>query len=121
MVLCVLILGTNIRAIAADTVRTTLSGHVPAVVSRLAAKSRLSATNQLSLGIGLPLRNRAELEALLVELYRPGTTNYHKFLAPADFASRFGPTEEDYQRVIAFARANHLRVTQTFPITWCWG
>jgi len=34
-------------------------------------------------------------------------------LTPEEFASRFGPTEEQYQAVAAFARAHHLTVTRT--------
>ena len=39
--------------------RQMLHGHVPAVVSRLAPTGRLPAATNLSLAIGLPLRNEA--------------------------------------------------------------
>ena len=37
--------------------------------------------------------------------------NYHHYLTPEQFTERFGPTEQDYQAVIAFAKANGLTVT----------
>ena len=83
--------------------RDFLHGHVPAIVSRLTPNGRLSATTNLSLTIGLPLRNEAALNELLHQLYDPGSTNFHKFITPLEFAERFGPTESDYQAVIRFA------------------
>ena len=35
--------------------------------------------------------------------------------SPGQFAERFGPTEQDYQAVIAFAEANSLAVTARHP------
>ena len=90
--------------------RQLLHGHVPAVVSRLASTGRLPVTTNLSLSIGLPLRNEAALEELLRQLYDPGSTNFHKFLTPPEFSARFGPTESDYQAVVHFAETNGLAV-----------
>ena len=83
-------------------------------VAWLAPNGRLPATNQLSLAIGLPLRNRAGLDALLRQLYDPRSTNFHQFLTPPEFAARFGPMESDYQAVIQFAGTNGLTVTGTY-------
>ena len=99
-------------SLAAD--RQFLQGHVPPVVARLQPVGRLPGTNSLNLAIGLPLRNTAELEELLRQLYDPASTNFHKFLLPAEFAARFGPTEEDYLAVQNFARSNGLVVTGTY-------
>ncbi|HEX7618146.1 MAG TPA: protease pro-enzyme activation domain-containing protein, partial [Verrucomicrobiae bacterium] len=65
------------------------------------------------LAIGLPLRNQAALGMLLSEIYSPASTNYHRYLTPEQFTERFGPTEQDYQTVIAFAKRNGLTVTAT--------
>lgn len=83
-----------------------LRGHVPAAVAHLTPLSELSATNQLYLAIGLPLRNTAELDTFLQQLYDPASTNYHRYLSPSEFTARFGPTEQDYAKVKSFA-ANH--------------
>ena len=64
----------------------------------------------MDLAIGLPLRNREGLTNLLQELYRPSGTNFRHFLTPEEFASSFGPSKEDYQAVIDFAKAHNLSV-----------
>ena len=94
-----------------------LRGHVPPAVSRshLRPLERLPETNRLSLAIGLPLRNRAALTNLRQQLYDPASANYHRYLTPEQFAEKFGPTESDYQAVIAFAGTNGLEVTGTHP------
>lgn len=91
----------------------SLPGHVPLVTSQLAATGRLSSATNLYLSIGLPLHNREALSSLLQQMYDPVSTNYHRYLSPDDFTSRFGPTEEDYQTVLNFARTNGLTVVQT--------
>src|ERR1035441_6484829 len=90
-------------------------GHVPAAVARLQPIGRLPATNQLRLIIGLPLRNQETLTNLLHQIYDPSSPNYHHYLTPKEFTQRFGPTEKDYQAIIAFAKANGLTVTGTHP------
>src|SRR5205823_6644433 len=100
---------------SAEPGRKTLPGHVPSAVARLSPKGRLPGANQLSLAIGLPLRNQAALAELLRQLYDPNNPNFHKFLSPPEFTARFGPTESEYQAVINFAEANGLKVTATHP------
>jgi hypothetical protein len=92
-----------------------LHGQVPAAAAHLAPVDRLAGSKSLDLAIGLPLRNPEALANLLQELYDPASPNYHHFLTPEQFTGRFGPTEEDYQAVIAFAEANGLKVTGTHP------
>ncbi len=92
-----------------------LRGHVPAVVARLQPTSHLPGTNRLNLAIGLPLRNQEALTNLLQQIYDPASPNYRHYLTPEQFTEQFGPTERDYQAVIAFAKANGLTVTDTHP------
>lgn len=109
------VFGFIAAAFAAEPGRIELTGNVPPVVPSLVAKSRLPATNVLSLSIGLPLRNQAELRELLHQLYDPASTNFHKFLTPPEFAARFGPSEQDYEAVKQFASSNGLAVVGTYP------
>jgi len=92
-----------------------LRAHVPAAAASLQPTGRFSGTNRLNLAIGLPLRNQAALSSLLRQIYDPASPNYHHYLTPEQFAEQFGPTETDYQAIIAFANANGLRVTATHP------
>lgn len=90
-----------------------MHGHVPAAVSKARSVGRLASSEHLDLALGLPLRNQDELSHLLQELYDPASTNYHRYLTPEQFAGRFGPTEKDYQSLMAFARTNGLSITAT--------
>jgi len=67
----------------------------------------------LDLVIGLPLRNREAFANLLQQQYTPSSPEYHRWLKPEQFAGRFGPTEQDYQAVVEFVKANGFTVTGT--------
>ena len=106
---CLLTLAAGAR----PSVRHALAGHIPAASKRLKPLGALSATNQLRLALGLPLRDPAGLTAFLHDLYAPSSQQFHKFLKPSEFTQRFGPTEEDYAAVSAFAQAHGLLVVDT--------
>jgi hypothetical protein len=95
--------------------RQFLHGHIPQAVSHLQPIGPLPGTNHLNLAIGLPLCNEAALDDLLRQIYDPGSPNFRQYLTPEQFTERFGPTEQDYQAVIDFAKANGLTVTATYP------
>jgi subtilase family serine protease len=77
-----------------------LVGHLPAAQS-------------MRLVLVLPHRNQAELEKLLKELYDPYSPSYRQFLTVEEFTARFGPSQQDYDSVIGFAKANGLTVVGT--------
>ena len=95
--------------------RQVLHGHVPPAVARfnLQPMGQPPATKSLHLAIGLPLRNQEVLAHLIQQLYDPASTSYRQYLTPEQFTEQFGPTEQDYQKVIAFAERNGLTVTGT--------
>jgi hypothetical protein len=101
------------KALALEAGR--LRGHVPIAVAHIQPVSNLSPTNQLRLAIGLPLQNEQGLNALLGQIYDPASPLFGRFLEPAEFAARFGPSAGDYQAVVAFAQANGLTVTSLHP------
>jgi subtilase family serine protease len=76
---------------------------------------QLPANQSLKLNIALPLRNEAELDQLLQQLYDPQSPLFHQFLSVQEFTDRFGATADDYVQVIRFAERNGLTVTGTFP------
>jgi subtilase family serine protease len=90
-----------------------LPGHVPHAVANLTALGRVPATNAVRLAVGVPLRDSAGLESFLVSLYDPASPNYRQYLSPEQFAARFSPTEQDYEAVKQFARANGLTIVGT--------
>ncbi|HTJ00948.1 MAG TPA: immunoglobulin-like domain-containing protein [Dongiaceae bacterium] len=111
----VLFMGTTTSLFGAETARRALHGHIPGVVRRLAPEGQLAANTNLSLAIGLPVRNPAQLDEFLRQLQDPASTNYHKYITPQEFTARFGPTPEQYQTVVNFARSNGFTVVGTHP------
>ena len=92
--------------------RQATQGHVPRAAARSQAVGRLASSARLNLSIGLPLRNAAELDQLIEQIYDPASPAYRRYLTPTEFAKRFGTTEEDYQAVINFAETRGLVVTE---------
>jgi subtilase family serine protease len=76
---------------------------------------RLPGSNRLNLAIGLPLRNQAELNGLLEQLYDPASPQYRHYLTLDQFTERFGATKEDYDAVTAFAKVHGLTITGIHP------
>ena len=91
----------------------SLRNHVPSVTRKLTTVGDLSATNELRLAIGLPLRDATGLAKFLKEIYDPASPNFHHYLTPEEFTARFGPTVQDYAAVKAFARASGFQITGT--------
>lgn len=104
-----------LSSLAADPATVTLRGHVPVVVARGQAKAigEVAPDAVLDLSIGLPVRNREALTHLVQQVSDPSSANYRQYLSVKQFTDRFGPSVQDYQRVIDFAREHGLSVTRT--------
>jgi subtilase family serine protease len=92
---------------------STLTSHVPPLVAsgQAVRVGELPGAQHLSLAISLPLRNESALDDLLQQIYDPGSLSYRQYLSVPEFTERFGPTQDDYDAVLRFARANGLAVT----------
>lgn len=95
--------------------RQTLAGHVPAGVATARRLGPMSRDARLNLAIGLPLRNQGALDRLVRDLSDPESPRYRKYLTSEQFAEQFGPTESDYQGLVAFAESNGLTVRAMHP------
>ncbi len=89
--------------------------HVQAAIAASTAVRQMARLDRLTLAIGLPLRNQDELNTLLNQLFDPHSPNFHRYLTPAQFAERFGPTESDYQAIASLMEAKGLTITGTHP------
>jgi subtilase family serine protease len=92
-----------------------LTHHVRDVVvnGQAPVVGQLPATQSMRLTMVLPLRNQEALDNLLLELYDPSSPSYRQFLTVEEFTARFGPSQEDYDAVIRFAKANGFQVVGT--------
>lgn len=92
--------------------QSVLTHHVREAVRSGKVKSlgRLSGTYILQLDIILPLRNQVGLQSFLKQVYDPASPNYRHFLTVQEFTEQFGPTQENYDAVVRFAKSQHFAV-----------
>ena len=110
LLMAVAIVGVNIVCQAQS--QSLMTRHVREVTLNGQAQlvGRLPATQSMGFDIVLALRHQPELENFLQELYDPASSSYRHFLTPQEFTARFGPSQEDYDAVIRFAKANGFAV-----------
>jgi subtilase family serine protease len=89
-----------------------LTRHVRDVVSNGQAPlvGKLPAAQTLRFDIVLPLRDRAGLQTFVREVNDPTSPFYHQFLTPQEFTARFGPSQEDWDALVAFAKASGFEI-----------
>jgi kumamolisin len=92
--------------------QSVLTRHTREVTRTGEAKlqGRLPAAQTLQLDLVLPVRDQAGLDAFVAAVNDPSSSSYRQFLTPAEFTQRFGPTQQDYDAVLAFAKSNGLAV-----------
>ena len=107
------IVAVGLAVTTASQAQSVLTHHVREVASTGEARAiaQLPANQILNLDIVLPLRNQAELESLLSDIYDPNSGLYRHFLTVPEFTARFGPSQADYNAVIQFVNKNGLTVT----------
>jgi subtilase family serine protease len=71
---------------------------------------QLPPTQILRFDISLPLRDAAGLEDFLQEVQDRTSSSYHQFLTPQEFTARFGPTQENWDALVAFAKASGFEI-----------
>jgi subtilase family serine protease len=86
--------------------------HVRPEVASGEAKlvGRLPSTDTLRFDMVLPLRDRTGLQSFLRQQYDPSSSFFHQFLTPQEFTARFGPSQEDWNALVAFAKANGFEI-----------
>jgi subtilase family serine protease len=94
------------RPLTAHAREVVLSGRAPLV-------GRVPTSQSLRLVLVLPLRNQDALDRLLKDLYNPSSPSYRQFLTVEEFTEKFGPSQQDYDAVVAFAEAHGLTVVGT--------
>jgi subtilase family serine protease len=89
-----------------------LTHHVREVIRAGGARlaGQLPSNQVMTLNVVLPLRDQAGLNSFLKRLYDPGSPSYRHFLSVAEFTERFGPSQENYDAVVNFAKANGFAV-----------
>ena len=92
--------------------QTLLTRHVREAVVDGEAKlvGRLPATQTMHFDAVLALRHQPDLEDFLQEVYDPSSSSYRHFVTVEEFTTRFGPSQGDYDTLMAFAKASGFAV-----------
>lgn len=69
----------------------------------------LSDTTPVAVRVTLEPRSRVDLEAFVTATSTPGNPLFQTFLAPSEFAARFGPTRATRHSVVTFFQSHGLR------------
>lgn len=104
-------IGVTATPSAATSVR--LASNQPDAESRtaLGVTNAIAPANTLSMRVVMALRDQRELTQLLADLQDPSSPDYHHWLTPDEFTTRFGPTAEDLAKVSAWLTAQGFTVT----------
>jgi kumamolisin len=91
-----------------------LPGHVLAALSSASksAPAGASDTDALTLTFVLRRDDEAGFQRYLADVYDPASSEFHRFLSQDQLAQRFGPSQDAYDAVLAFAGAAHFAVSQ---------
>ncbi len=92
-----------------------LTRHTREAVTRgqAATVGHMPAAQSMRLVLALPLRAEAGLEEFLAAVYDSASPHYHHCLTVEQFTERFGPTQDDYDTLVRFAKNNGLTVVKT--------
>jgi subtilase family serine protease len=74
--------------------------------------ARAAAQTQVEFDVYLPLQHKQDLLTLEEALHTPGSPQYHKWLSPAEFAARFGPSKATVNEITQELAASGMQVTE---------
>jgi len=91
--------------------QAALIGNHPDAIANLRPVGHADPATRLNLEITLGLRNRTALDQLLRDQQNPVSPYYHRWLTPAQFSARFGPSQDDLDAVVQWLTALGFQVT----------
>ena len=109
----IVVAATALAFTAVSQGQAVLTHHVRESVrgGTVQATGSLAADQLMKLDIVLPLRDEAGLDAFIADISDASSPNYGQFLSVAEFTQRFGPTQEEFDSLVQFARAKGFTVT----------
>jgi kumamolisin len=89
-----------------------LTRHVREAVASGQARliGRLPAAKAMNFDIVMPLRDRTGLQGLIHQQYDSASPLFQQFLTPKEVTARFGPSQADWETLVAFAKASGFQI-----------
>jgi subtilase family serine protease len=95
-----------------ETAGVRITGNTPPVLSQATLLGHHDSNAVLDIVVGLTLQHEHELESLIERLHNPSSSDYLQFITPAQFNSRYAPTQESVDMVTAFLESQGLSVIE---------
>jgi subtilase family serine protease len=95
--------------------RQILKSHDPSIVKKIKPIGALDPNTLVDLIIELPFRNEEAMAKKLHDLYDPANPDFRHFLTPGEFTETYGPTQNDFDELLNFAKANDLKIINAPP------
>jgi subtilase family serine protease len=99
-----------------DAQTVALRGTVSPQALKLPTYGELPATQTLALQIWFKPRSQEQLDALLASQQDPRSPQYHKWLTPQEYASRFGVTQPEFDQISKWLKSEGFQVTGGSPL-----
>jgi subtilase family serine protease len=110
LTLAAMVSGANVICQAAPQALLTRHTREAVVSGQAVSMGQLPESQMMRFDVMLALRDQSGLEHLLQQLYDPSSSSYRHFLSVEEFTARFGPSQNDYDALIQFAKANGFTV-----------
>nr|HET6902254.1 protease pro-enzyme activation domain-containing protein [Ktedonobacteraceae bacterium] len=117
-----IIIGTALWAyVSPFTHATPASGRLPvaSTIAKFTNRSHVigqaNTDQQVTVSVGLSLRNEAELSAYIQQITTPGSPLYHHYLNAETFDALFAPLPSSEAAMVDYLRSQGLTVTATYP------
>ncbi len=118
----IIIIGTALWAYLSPFTRATpVGGRLPlaSTIAKFTNRSRVighaSTNQQVTVSVGLSLRNEEELNAYIKQTTTPGSPLYHHYLNAETFNALFAPLLSSEVAMVDYLRSQGLTVTATYP------
>ncbi len=109
VIVLALIVGIG-RPASADGTAVILEGNHPDEAADIVGLAAASPSQPLAMRLTMALRNRDDLGRLLADQQDPASAQYHRWLTPDAFTSRFGPTDADLARITRWLKKKGFTV-----------
>ena len=114
--IALLLLGASLLAVhggvrADANQRVTMNRQIVPLVRQAHLVGTTDVNQLLNLSIGLQVRNQADLDNLLSDIYNPTSARYHHYLTPDEFNQLFAPTPDQVRQIVAFLQSQGFTVT----------
>jgi len=103
----------RITAAVNESSLTTLKGNVPMRAQAKYDQGEASSSTQLThmrLVLSRSSEQEAALDTYLAELQDKSSSNYHKWLTPAQFGALYGPADSDVAALVAWLQSHGLKL-----------